>query len=113
MDTSIRAEKAKNWKDEVEGTEGEAPNGDRRLAKKCKTAYVCVCVCVCAVVNEKRVLNLFLCRIIGLLKTDNRILFVKHFIGQYPKSATRIFYNAVMTEIEAQSMNVISILSAI
>jgi hypothetical protein len=34
MDTSIRAEKAKNWKDEVEGTGGDAQNGDRRLAKK-------------------------------------------------------------------------------
>lgn len=52
MDTSIRAEKAKNWKDEVEGTEGDAPNGDRRLTKKCKTAYVCVCVC--AVVNDEK-----------------------------------------------------------
>jgi len=34
MDTSIRAEKAKNWKGEVEGTEGDAANDDRRLAKK-------------------------------------------------------------------------------
>jgi hypothetical protein len=34
MDTSIKAEKAKNWEDEVEGTEGDALNGDRRLAKR-------------------------------------------------------------------------------
>jgi hypothetical protein len=48
MDTSIKAEKAKNWKDELEETEGDAPNGDRRLAKRSvrHRARACVCVCV-------------------------------------------------------------------
>jgi hypothetical protein len=36
MDTSIKAEKAKNWEDEVEGTQGDVPNGDSRLDNKKK-----------------------------------------------------------------------------